>query len=118
MSTNQPTCPEGKVQLPTGNHTDWIVPFKYLPRSWFAFKGTPPKRTFGNAPLACVTLNGKQYQYPKPIPDKGTWYFCIKGLAFSFQTKGGWLFRASLLRWDDLANYFELLSFAFKHYKN
>lgn len=110
-------CPEMIVQMPTGIHTDWVVPFKYLPRSWFAFRGTPPKRTLGNATLGCVTHEKKQYVFPKPIPNRGEWYFCLKGLAFSFQTKSGWLFRASFLRWDDEANYFELLSFAFKQYK-
>lgn len=94
-------------------HKDWPRILRWIPRSWTAWLGMPPKKWFGNAPLD-RPVGLPHLIYPKPIPDAGHWWFGWP-LYFSIQTKKGWHFRIGF-RYDDVDGYYNFTVQPFKDY--
>jgi hypothetical protein len=85
------------------NHKDWPKLVRWVPRSWTAFIGKPPKKILGNAHAL------------KPIPDRGTWWLGLP-LYVAFQSKNGIHARLGF-RWDDVDHYYNVTIQPFKHFK-
>jgi hypothetical protein len=86
--------------IPTGPHTDWPWPFSLIPRRWTAVPSDTPPFTIG---------------YEKDVPPPGRWVIALSkyGFMFSFQTKGGWLFRIGTA-----SKYYELFTLTLKKEPN
>lgn len=100
------------------DHADFIKPLRWIPRAWTSWLGDPPRKVWGTAPLdrrKAVPMSGNdQDWYPKPIPDRGYWWFGWP-LYFAIQTKGRWHFRIGF-RYDDVDRYY-VISTTLKRYR-
>jgi len=98
LTGQQQTALLYRVPVLRGNHTDWLKPFQWVPRTLNCYVGAPGEMIEGTAPST------------KPIPPRGT-YFVARGyVAFTFSNglhvRAGW-------RWDDIDDYLNL-SFSVK----
>lgn len=80
-------------------HTDWPFFLRWVPRSWTAWLGGPPRKLWGNAAST------------KPIPAASEWWIGLP-LYVAITTKGKWHARAGF-RFDDVDRYYAL-SFTIK----
>ncbi len=93
--------------IPSGNHSDWMFPFCYIPRRWTAWESTRfPIRLLGNTPIGP--------KGPKPIPERGYWHVSWPPY-FAFQTRSGWHGRIGV-RFDNIDDYYQFPSFKIGHY--
>jgi hypothetical protein len=101
-------------------HADFPKLLRWIPRSWTAWLGDPPRKLAGNAPnIICPHYRveypgGCDELYPKPIPDPGHWWFGLP-LYFAIETQTGWHFRIGF-RYDDVDSYYAL-TFTIKRYR-
>jgi hypothetical protein len=89
------------AHLQDKKHDDWLWPFKYIPRSWTAFCGDPPRKLFGNQETTAVAVGGRLFFYCKPVPQPGEWHINWPPYV-AFTTKSRWSFRVGA-RWNDAA---------------
>lgn len=112
-----------------GKHTDWPFFLQWVPRSWTAYFGEPPKKIAGNAPeyqfwykftgvywkpCAETDEGAVSYRHPFPIPERGEWW---KGTPdfYASKSKDGLYYRNGY-RWDNIEGYYEYPSFTVKIY--
>ena len=100
----------------SGLHTDWIWPFRYIPRRWTAMPGDPPRETLGSTPLTSAESQGRRFRYPQPIPPRGRWHFTIWPTYFGMSTHSGWHFRIGF-RYDDVDGYYNWPSLTIKKFE-
>lgn len=90
------------MAVPEGNHSDWPWPFKYLPRSWFAFESeVEPEKMWGTAPSHL------------DVPAPGTWAVTgYKGIPvmWAYTSLDGKKYRLGALRYDYEDGYWEIFT--------
>jgi hypothetical protein len=117
------TCDPFQMKRPvrigqgSGTHSDWIWPFRYVPRRWTILCGNPPQKALGTTPLRTAQFHGLQVRYPQPIPPPGHWHFTTWPIYFGMSTRSGWHFRIGV-RYDDIDGYYTWPSFTLKRLKS
>jgi hypothetical protein len=102
-----PSC---VTHIPPGRHTDFIWPFKYIPRAWTAHASChPPKTLIG----ADNDADGDDV----PDPGHGVLQFSWKyGPMFSYQTKKKFLVRIGTCRYDFVDHYYDCPTLRFNRH--
>ncbi len=97
--------------IPAGRHDDWIWPFRYIPRSWTAFRSD----------ISPVKIAGTAAGH-LDIPERGRWVLAgVEKLKipvyFAITTSTGLHFRIGLFRYDYVDRYYELFPLSLKRLK-
>lgn len=106
-------------------HWDWPWPFSLIPRGWTAFEWGMPKIVFGNQKTSKVD-GAIPTKHPLPIGEERSWQLSKFPLGpwyawyFAWSGKRGkdGKFRHFRIgaRWDDVDNYVQFPSIAFRKY--